>query len=259
MHISSVILGDAGFISSAVCFFFSSLTWAFQGRVHNAGEPQLNREVGCSSFLVTTYFLLRDYNIRPKKELHLSLWVETLTWNEGVLPSIFVTVLTPAMRARHTIPVQDPLRLTWKATGPELWANRVRSAQQSGRPVIPNESKNCGLLCLNNGLLRGTVAYWSWILGFPGTLCESLQASSTTQRTNIHASLHKILKTTCRISPHLCRIPLSWFDWWSKRSWFCCCCFPALSLGVLAGLSWGLWNAGFIQVCLKDELVQVKF
>ena len=28
-----------------------------------------------SSFLVMTYFLLRDYNILPKKELHLSPWV----------------------------------------------------------------------------------------------------------------------------------------------------------------------------------------
>ena len=29
----------------------------------------------CSSFLLMTYLLLRDYNILPKKELHLSLWV----------------------------------------------------------------------------------------------------------------------------------------------------------------------------------------
>ena len=29
----------------------------------------------CSSFLVMTAFLLRDYNILPKRELHWSLWV----------------------------------------------------------------------------------------------------------------------------------------------------------------------------------------
>ena len=31
----------------------------------------------CSSFLVMTYFLLRDYDILPKKELLLRLWVQT--------------------------------------------------------------------------------------------------------------------------------------------------------------------------------------
>ena len=30
----------------------------------------------CRSFLVMTYFLFADCNILPKKELHLSLWVE---------------------------------------------------------------------------------------------------------------------------------------------------------------------------------------
>ena len=33
----------------------------------------------CSSFLVMTCFLLRDYNI-PKKELHSSPWVSTPGW-----------------------------------------------------------------------------------------------------------------------------------------------------------------------------------
>ena len=31
--------------------------------------------LSCSSFLVMTYFLSRDYNILPKKELHWSPWV----------------------------------------------------------------------------------------------------------------------------------------------------------------------------------------
>ena len=40
----------------------------------------------CSSFLVMTYFLLRDYNILPKRELPLSPWV--LLWEpcQGPLP-----------------------------------------------------------------------------------------------------------------------------------------------------------------------------
>ena len=29
----------------------------------------------CTSFLVMTYFLLRGYNIKPKEELHSSIWV----------------------------------------------------------------------------------------------------------------------------------------------------------------------------------------
>ena len=36
-----------------------------------------NQGLQCSSFLVMTYFLLRDYDI-PKKELLLSLWVFSL-------------------------------------------------------------------------------------------------------------------------------------------------------------------------------------
>ena len=30
----------------------------------------------CSSFLVMTYVLLREYNLLPKEELHLSLWAK---------------------------------------------------------------------------------------------------------------------------------------------------------------------------------------
>ena len=37
----------------------------------------------CSSFLVMTYFLLRDYNLLPKKELHSSPWVLPTSY-EGV-------------------------------------------------------------------------------------------------------------------------------------------------------------------------------
>ena len=33
------------------------------------------KRLQCSSFLVMTYFLLTDYSLLPKKELHLSLWV----------------------------------------------------------------------------------------------------------------------------------------------------------------------------------------
>ena len=45
----------------------------------NVSGPTLDQDstqrLECSSFLVMTYFLLRDYNILPKKELHSSLWV----------------------------------------------------------------------------------------------------------------------------------------------------------------------------------------
>ena len=46
-----------------------------------AAPPQkrlhLTQRLQCSSFLVLTYFLLRDYNILPEKELHSSLWVDS--------------------------------------------------------------------------------------------------------------------------------------------------------------------------------------
>ena len=35
----------------------------------------VTQRLQCSSFSAMTYFLLRDYNILLKKELHLSLWV----------------------------------------------------------------------------------------------------------------------------------------------------------------------------------------
>ena len=41
------------------------------------GTRILTQRLLCSSFLVMTYFWLRDdYNILPKKELHSSLWVK---------------------------------------------------------------------------------------------------------------------------------------------------------------------------------------
>ena len=46
--------------------------------LYPSGSLQLafvTQRLQCSSFLVMTYFPLRDYNILPKKELHWSLWV----------------------------------------------------------------------------------------------------------------------------------------------------------------------------------------
>ena len=40
----------------------------------------------CSSFLVMTYFPLRDYHILPKKELHRSLWVRGSIVDQGYVP-----------------------------------------------------------------------------------------------------------------------------------------------------------------------------
>ena len=42
-------------------------------------DVQFTQRLQCSSFLVMTYFLLRDYNILPEKELHSSLWVVAFT------------------------------------------------------------------------------------------------------------------------------------------------------------------------------------
>ena len=35
----------------------------------------LTQRLQCSSLWVMTYIPLRDYNLHPKRELHLSLWV----------------------------------------------------------------------------------------------------------------------------------------------------------------------------------------
>ena len=46
-------------------------------------EP--TQRLQCSSFLVMTHSLLRDSNILPKKELHVSLWVYQLIWESLAL------------------------------------------------------------------------------------------------------------------------------------------------------------------------------
>ena len=40
-----------------------------------AGRKRPTQGLQCSSFLVMSYFLLRDYNIPSKKELHFSPWL----------------------------------------------------------------------------------------------------------------------------------------------------------------------------------------
>ena len=47
------------------------------GVVRVQGEP--TQRLQCSAFLVMTHFLLRDYSILPKRELHSSLWLTTWT------------------------------------------------------------------------------------------------------------------------------------------------------------------------------------
>ena len=61
----------------------------------------------CSSFLVMTYFLLKDYNILAKKELHSSLWVKTAV-NIG-LPSAWPWLM-PSAKAKAIIIVVNDLK-----------------------------------------------------------------------------------------------------------------------------------------------------
>ena len=42
---------------------------------HESPHEMNTQRLYCSSFLVLTYFLLRDYNVLPEKELHWSPWV----------------------------------------------------------------------------------------------------------------------------------------------------------------------------------------
>ena len=53
-------------------------TYLSPGRTWDAGVALYSptQRLKGSSFLVMTYFLLKDYNILPKKELPLSPWVE---------------------------------------------------------------------------------------------------------------------------------------------------------------------------------------
>ena len=57
-----------------VCFRLAG-SWACSDFLVSATLVQATQRLQCSSFLVMTYFLLRDCNILPKKELHSSLWV----------------------------------------------------------------------------------------------------------------------------------------------------------------------------------------
>ena len=55
-----------------------SVESAATGHKLNAASPNMyvhTQRLQCSSCLVLTHFLLRDYHILPKKELLLSLWV----------------------------------------------------------------------------------------------------------------------------------------------------------------------------------------
>ena len=68
----------------------------------------------CSSFLVVTYFLLRDSNILPQKELPLSPWAPTLGclelwgWSLGSkLRSLGVIALRVPVPKQHAC-VGDP-------------------------------------------------------------------------------------------------------------------------------------------------------
>ena len=44
--------------------------------VQDVESPVPAQRLECSSFLVRTYFLLRNSNLLPKKELHSRVWVE---------------------------------------------------------------------------------------------------------------------------------------------------------------------------------------
>ena len=44
---------------------------------------RLTQRLQCSSFLVMACFLLRNYDILPKKELHWSLWVVSIVLSRG--------------------------------------------------------------------------------------------------------------------------------------------------------------------------------
>ena len=64
----------------------------------------------CSSFLVMTYSLLRDYNILPKKELPLSPWVITVKRNNDLFSSY--KIHSQGVR----VPKYQSLRLVPKAS-----------------------------------------------------------------------------------------------------------------------------------------------
>ena len=66
---------------SAINLKLTCLSWRAVGPCDLWQKPDKKeaksstQRLQCSSFLVMTYFLLRGYNILPKQELHLSLWV----------------------------------------------------------------------------------------------------------------------------------------------------------------------------------------
>ena len=50
-------------------------------KIFSAAAVLCTQRLQCSSFLVMAYFPVRDYNMLPEKELHLSLRVESL-WGQ---------------------------------------------------------------------------------------------------------------------------------------------------------------------------------
>ena len=64
-------------LKGSLCPFLGRVLLVFQGAVRTSGSGCFfTQGLQSRSFLVMTYFLLRDYNIQPKKELPWSLWVK---------------------------------------------------------------------------------------------------------------------------------------------------------------------------------------
>ena len=88
-------------------FFLGFLYEVMQGFYHQHAQ-----RLQCSSFLVLTYFLLRDYNILPKKELLASLWA--MTWkpqNQRATMTEAEAVASATAKMRRQATVEVPALL----------------------------------------------------------------------------------------------------------------------------------------------------
>ena len=119
-----------------------------------------------ASFLVMACFLLRDYNIQPKKELHWSPWVmESLIKSSWALGRSACTVCETS--SRSTVLSQPSAEMAWWWPG-----HAVRTGIRRGHVprALGGSNKWIHLKALESTLHHGSIRVQNWGVPFFGTL-----------------------------------------------------------------------------------------
>ena len=89
------------------------------------GAFLLGQRLQCSSFLVLACFLLRDFNILPKKELHSSLWV-----GRGSNPTCRLTPCSFSGLPKFGVRIPKPNKVGYPKKG--VWYKPTGKLQDRG-------------------------------------------------------------------------------------------------------------------------------